>query len=226
LQDSGLFILLGDTALSGSGDERPNAMQERVDLYEKAINLSPRQASFYERLTDALFSIEKPREEDEKFLTIGLRLFPGNDWLRVGTAVVDSKLGRQEAAMTTLDSVLRPQSTLDPSQRRYAQDLRRRWLLDAMQSELDTAQQKKDFAGARAVIARYRERVGDDSDTASYLTELENSMRLNEVLAKYNAALHAQNKAQIRELGNQILALPDLPANIRTSVQKQLGRSP
>jgi hypothetical protein len=223
-KDGGLYVLLGDAYATGPLDEKPDAAQERVKLYEKAINLSPHQADFYERLTDALFSIEKPRDEDEKFLNVGLRLFPGNDWLRVGTAVVDSKLGRQQVAMATLDTVLRPQSTLDPSQRSYAASQRRRWLLETMRSEIDSAEDKNDFAGARAVIVRYRERVGEDADTATYLTDLEKSLQLRELLAKYNAALHARNKAEIRASGQSLLALPDLPQNIRDSVQQQLRR--
>jgi len=79
-----------------------------VYQYENAINLNPGQLDYYERLTEALFAIDKPREEDAKFLNMGLRQFPGADWVRVGTAVVDYRLGHHDAAMATLDSVLRP----------------------------------------------------------------------------------------------------------------------
>jgi hypothetical protein len=63
-------------------------------MYEKAINLDPRQLAAYVRLNEALFDVDKPRDEDAEFLNLGLRLFPGEDWLRVGKAVVDYLLGR------------------------------------------------------------------------------------------------------------------------------------
>jgi hypothetical protein len=175
------------------------------------------------RIREALSAIDKPREEDAKFLDVGLRVFPGEDELRVGTAVVDYHLEHREAAMATLDRVLRPESTLDAAQRSYAAALRRTWLLDAMRSEIDIAVSKSDFAGAREVVSRYRERVGKDAaDANSYLEQLDSGLVVQELVARYQTAVQARKKAEARALAEQLLARPDLPANLRTYFQQRL----
>lgn len=218
-KDSELYILLGDSYANGI----PNAAAARVNQYEHAINLNPRQLAYYERLTEALFAIEKPREEDAKFLNVGLKLFPGEDWLRVGTAGVDYRLGRRDTALTTLDAVLRPESTLDASERTYANNLRINWLVDAMKSDVEDALNKNDYAGARAAITRYRERIGDDANAASYLEEVTNGVDVGELVSKYNAARQANRKSEARSLAEELLARPNLPRNLRAYLQKQAG---
>lgn len=100
--DSETYRLLGDSYAFGADAQMPDAAKARANQYEHAINLNPRQLSYYERLAEALTTIDKPREEDAQFLTIGLKLFPGADWVRVGSAAVDFRLGHHDAAMTTL----------------------------------------------------------------------------------------------------------------------------
>lgn len=88
-QDGDLFLLLGASYAHGKNAERADAKRLRVSMYENAINLNPRRLAAYQELVEALFAIDTPREEDARFLEVGLRAFPGEDWLRVGTAVVD-----------------------------------------------------------------------------------------------------------------------------------------
>jgi hypothetical protein len=224
-KDFELFVLLGDSYADGANVTTPDAARARVDMYENAINLSPRRLEVYERLNQALFAIDKPREEDAKFLNIGVSLFPGEDWMRVGTAVVDARLGRGDVAMTTIEGVLRPESTLDPSQRSYVANLRRSWLTERMNAEVRTAADKSDFAGAHAVLSRYREQIGENSDYASYLEKLENSLQVQELMSKYTAARNANRDAEARTLAGKLLALPDLPANLRSFLEKQPSRA-
>ncbi len=223
--DSEIYRLLGDSYASGANAQIPDAAKARANQYEHAINLNPRQLSYYERLAEALTAIDKPREEDAQFLTIGLKLFPGADWVRVGSAAVDFRLGHHDAAMTTLDAVLRPESTLDPSQRAYAAKLRITWLLQTMSSELQDAVSKKDFAAARGVITGYRERIGDDADAAAYLDDVTKSLEVPELMAKYSAARQANNGTEARTLAEQLLARPNLPGNLRVFLEKELHGS-
>ena len=222
-KDSELYILLGDSYASGANAQIPNATLARANQYERAINLNPRQVAYYERLTEALFAIEKPREEDARFLQIGLKIFPGADWIRVGTAAIDFRLGRGDTALATLGAVLRPQSTLEPAQRAYANNLRINWLVEAMKSDVEVALDKKDFPGARAAIARCRERVGDDANAAAYFQEITNTVDLSELLARYYAAQQANKKSEARTLAEQLLARPSLPVGMRAYLRKQVG---
>ncbi len=224
-KDSELYMLLGDSYQSGANSQAPNAAIARVNQYENAINLNPRQRAYYERLAAAMFAIDKPREEDAKFLEIGLRLYPGADWVRVGTAVVDYRLGHQEAAMSTLEAVLKPESTLDPSERNYATKLRTHWLFESMRSEIRDVEDRNDYAGARALISRYRGRVGEDADAVSFLEEIAKSLDVRELMAKYSQARQAHDNAGARKLAEQLLALPGLPGNMRDLLQKQVQGS-
>jgi tetratricopeptide (TPR) repeat protein len=176
-RDSQLFVLMGDSYTQGRNSERPDAERARVSMYENAINLSPRRLEVYQRLAAALMPVEKPTETDLQFLNIGLRAFPGEDWLRVGTALVEHRLGRHDNAAATLDKVLRPDSTLDPSEREHALNLRRSWWVEAMNEELRSAAALQDIGAARAAIAKYRERLADVPEIATYLNELEASLK-------------------------------------------------
>lgn len=182
--------------------------------------------TYYERLTEALFAIEKPRDEDMKFLQLGLKVFPGSDWVRVGTAALDFRLGRGDNAMATLDTVLRAESTLDPSERAYANSLRINWLLEAMKKDVEAAVDRKDFVTARAAITRCRESAGDDSNATTYLQDVNNSVDIGELVAKYNAALQARKKSEARSVAQQLLARPNLPISMRNFFLKQVGDAP
>jgi tetratricopeptide (TPR) repeat protein len=222
-KDSDLYMLLGDSYLNGDNARGPNHAVASVNLYERAINLNPRQLMYYDRLSGAIAAIDHPREEDAKFLQIGLKLFPGEDWVRVGIAAVDFQLGRHDTATAALDALLRPQSTLDPSERTYANRLRINWLMQALNSDVQDALNKNDYAQARAIVARGRERVGDDSDVTSYLQEVTNHIEVGELMTQYNAARAANKKSEARNLAQQLLARPNLPGNLRAFLEHQVA---
>jgi tetratricopeptide (TPR) repeat protein len=156
-RDSEMFVLLGDSYENGPNGMKPDAKRIRVGMYENAINLSPRQISYYDRLAEALCALEHPREDDAKFLSFGMRAFPGDDWLRVGSAA--------------LDAALRPDSRLDAQQRNYAAGMRSHWLLQTMQAEISTAVSNRDFTGARGIVSRYRGLVDKSPLTDSVLLD-------------------------------------------------------
>jgi len=176
-KDSQLYVVMGDSYVRGRNGEKPNAEQARVNMYENAINLNPRRLDVYQRLVGALHAIEKPREADLEFLRLGLKAYPGEDWLKVGAALVEYRLGRQDAAMATIEDVLRPDSTLDASERDNAVYLRRGWLISAMNDEIHSSYEKKDPDATRAVVARYREKLGDVPEIVTYLKEVEASLK-------------------------------------------------
>lgn len=218
-KDSDLFVLLGDSYTYGQNSGKPDAARKRVGMYENAINLSPRRLDNYERLTEALFSIDTPREEDGKFLSIGLGAFPGSDWLRVGVANVDYKLGHRDTAMSSIETALRSDSTLDGTQREYGEGLRGRWLAEEMKTEVEAAINKNDFAGARVIVSRYRERIGKVDGLMPFLDEAEGALVMRELMGKYEAARRADKKAEARAAAEQLLALPNLPGSLRRYLQ-------
>jgi tetratricopeptide (TPR) repeat protein len=222
-KDSDLYMLIGDSYVNGPNSQKPNAEQIRINMYERAINLNPRRLAVYQRLTEVLVNTDKPREEDAKFLSLGLRAFPGEDWLRVGVASVDYRLGRHEAALTALDTVLRSESTLGEKEREFATYLQSRWLMEAMNSELQVAVSNKDFAEARAITSRYRDRIGSNPQLNAYLREVDARLEIPQLLAKYEAAQRANKKAEAKALAEQLLVLPNLPEDLRNHLKKRLA---
>ena len=147
--------------------------------------------------------------------------FPGEDWLRVGDAVVQFRLGRRDTAVASIETALRPQTTLDGAQRVYAAGMRARWLLEAMQVEIEAAVSKEDFAAAHAILVRYRERLGTDEDLSSQLDGVDRWLTLRELQSRHEAALSAHRKAEAKAIADQLLARPDLPGSLRRSLQEQ-----
>jgi len=176
-KDSDMYLLMGDSYVDGSNAGKPNAALVRVNLYENAINLNPRRRISYEKLADALLKLEKPREEDLRFLNTGMRAFPGEDWLRVAAAAVEHQLGRPTPAAASLEQALLPHSTLDDSQRGYAITLRRGWLLDRMNTELQAATTGRDPDAVLAVVHKYRVQVSDVPEAVAFLDDMEARMR-------------------------------------------------
>jgi hypothetical protein len=222
-RDSGLYTLLGDSYVEGTNSLKPDAQRTRVSMYENAINLSPWRVDAYDRLSEALLSLETPRLEDAKFLGVGIRAFPGDDWLRVGNAVVTERLGQRAEAMQAIEAVLRPDSKLDPQQREFASNLRARWLVADLNSELAEATDKHDFTGARAILARYRDRIGTNAQLESFFKDSDARLTQNELLARYESLIHDKKKTEARAVAQQLLAIPDLPAPMRRYVEQQLA---
>lgn len=187
-------------------------------MYENAINLNPRRLAAYQQLVEALFAIDTPREEDARFLEVGLRAFPGEDWLRVGTALVDYRLGRREAPMNTLETVLCPQSTLDETERERATRLRRHWV----GKELQAAVEKSGFQAIPEILDRYGNLRDDDPEIARFFEQLELLTEMDDQIAQFEAALRAHRTAEARTLAEQLLAHPDLPEAIRHYLEQRL----
>jgi tetratricopeptide (TPR) repeat protein len=122
-RDSQMYMMLGDLLPYTSGADRDRTARQRANLYENAINLNSRRAEPFEDLAAALFSLSQPTTDDAEFLSLGLRIFPGDDWIRVGAAVVDFRLGRAAEAREKMALALQPGSTLDDDQRRAAKGL-------------------------------------------------------------------------------------------------------
>jgi hypothetical protein len=163
--------------------------------------------------------LEKPRDEDSQFLNVGLRIFPGDDWLRVGGAVVDYRLERRDKALAALDDVLGPNNKLDLMEQSAAVILHNRWLVEAMQSEIAAAVEKQDFAEARAVLGRYRDRISKSPESDMFLKETDSRLELNEQLGKMRALMSAKKYPEARAIAKQLLTYPDLPDSLRQSLQ-------
>ena len=119
-----------------------------------------------------------------------------------------------------METVLRTDGTLDGQQRNYALQVRRGWLVDDMNRELDDVRSRRDAKGGRAIVARYRQLLGADGELDRYLREVDSSLELQELMGSLDAAQRAGRRAEARQLVEQILKREDLPIEIRDSLQR------
>lgn len=145
-RDSQMYMLLGQTFAEGANASQPGSLRQRIDLYERAIRLNPWRNEPYEQLAEALFTLGDPTPEDAKFLSQGLSVFPGNDWVRVAIAAVAQRQGRPAEARNAMQRALLPGSTLNDRQREYATRLQRAFGREELLAELRTAQDRRDAA--------------------------------------------------------------------------------
>lgn len=153
-RDSTLYLMLADAFIHGPEAQLPDADRQRANLYEQAINLSPRRIEPYERLAESLFDVEKPREEDAKFLQRGLTVFPGNDWIRVGYAAVSYRLGHVDEGSQAAARALQAESTLKDSQRKFATGFLRSLALQPLTRDLTDAMDRQDVVAIQAAARR------------------------------------------------------------------------
>jgi tetratricopeptide (TPR) repeat protein len=172
-----MFLIMGDSyAGGGPNADKPAAEKQRVAFYERAINLDGHRLEAYGRLAEALFELEQPRDEDRKFLENGLRIFPGEAWIKVGLATVSFHLNDRAAARSVLDEALRPESNLDDNQRSYARNLRRSWIFTELNEAMAAAVGRRDLVAARTTLNDYRQRLADDAEAAAFLDEADRQL--------------------------------------------------
>lgn len=219
-KDCDMFLMLGDSYRFGKNADKSDSELRRVRMYENAINMNPRRLAAYERLTEAMFEVEAPTAEDAKFLELGTRAFPDEDWIKVGVAAVAYRRGQRDAALGGIDRALRSNGTLDGSQRAAATNLRRRWLLGEMNTEVRDAIEKKDFAAARKSMDSFRSLVVGDPAVEIQLKELQSNVDALETIDRAMQARQAGRKAEANAILDKLLQQADLSPELRRYVEQ------
>jgi hypothetical protein len=227
-KDSQMYLLMGNTLGSGpNGNQaRPELDRQRANLYASAIALNPRRLNAYERFAEAMFGVREPTEEDARLLALGMRAYPGEDWIRVGSAIVDYRLGKRAPARETMARALRQGSTLEEKQRAYADQVSRGWLFEAMNDEIRDAVAQRNLAAARAAYVKYRGAIAGDGDARAeaQLQRVDSELTRRELTEALNKAMRADNSAEVKVVAEKLLALPDLPPAMRADLEKMRAR--
>jgi tetratricopeptide (TPR) repeat protein len=171
-KDSAMYMLLAYSFINGPNADRPNALRQRMSLFERAINLNPRRVEPYERLAEALFEAESPTDDDVKFLNLGLKVFPGDDWLKVGAAAAAFRQGRREDAAQAMEHALLAGSTLDDEQRKYANTMLHSLLLQQQNEDLQHAIGQHDTTAARSIVQQMLAQPDLPQDMRQYLEKV------------------------------------------------------
>jgi hypothetical protein len=210
------------------GRERAGGMQEaaaaRLPLLHKAIELDPKRRGAYRQLAYDLMFYDTPKAEDLLALELGQRQFKGDDWINVGVAAARMRLGDGNDVLQVIQTALRPDSSLTTDERRTIGTVRRNLLMKAMDAELRTTQDARDFTAARAIIARYRTIAGDDREIADYLQRRDSAFEMSQLVERMNAAMAGNRTAELNQLFDQILAHPAVTPQLRNTVESNRRR--
>lgn len=218
-RDSEIHMLMAD-ALAGNAQGNYEEIQAaRIRHYQQALELRPTEHDAYQQLASTLLFVNKPQAEHQLMLEQGQRLFRNDEWIRVALATTRARLGTGNDALRIIEQALRPDSTLTAIQRRNLTTVRRNVLMQNMDAELKTAQDRNDTAAARAIIARYRQTAGDDAEIQSYLQRLDSQFELEELIDRMNAALANRRAAELNPLFDQILAHPAVTPQLKEFVE-------
>jgi len=218
-RSSEMYLLLANSI----GRERAGGPQAtaaaRIPLLHRAIDLDPGRRGAYKQLAYDLMVNEKPTVEDLQPLERGLQRFPDDDWIRVGVAAARTRLGNGNVVLPAIQVALRPDSSLTSDERRTMANVRRNLLMQTMDAELRATQETRDFAAARAIIARYRSLAGDDKEITDYLQRRDNVFEMNLLLERMDAAMAGNRSTELAQLFDQILAHPALTPQLRNQVE-------
>lgn len=214
-RDPYMFLMVGESYASGAASEAADASRKRVNAYENAVNLNPTSYLAYERLMAGLSDLDKPTEEDAKFLALGRKAFPDDDWLKVGSALLAARLGHQAEAATLMDAALRKDGSLDEFQRQYAESRRRDWLFESLGEAIPEAMRKGDFAAARAAIDAARPHMAGDADAEQLLAQMQGAVEISEEMVAIQSLVDSGRKADARSRLDALLQRDDLPPPLR-----------
>lgn len=220
--DAVIIDLVADGPVESAGNSPPDRARWRVAMYENAINLRPTLLRSYELLVHALGDLDKPTEQDAKFLGIGRKIFPHDSILQIGLAQIAYKQGQPEQAIQQMDALLQSDADMDPGYRSYAQSLREAWLMQEMRARFEPLFEQRQYDKARAVISDYRPRF-TQPQSLDYLDRLRVAAEVHDLVSRADKAQRAGRPAEARQLFEQLLARQDLTTQMRDFAERALG---
>jgi tetratricopeptide (TPR) repeat protein len=103
-----VYSFLGDSTLGvrpGTLSQKTNGdMRLAIDYYEHELSLNPRDEHAYANIAGNGFGLDPLKPIDAAFMRQGVRLYPDNPLIRLGTTVVDLRQGDAAAAMAALQA--------------------------------------------------------------------------------------------------------------------------
>lgn len=218
-RDSQMHMVMAEALARGAQGSFSETSAARIRHYQQALELRPTRHDAYRQLANDLLFLNTPQAEHQLILEQGQRLFRNDEWINVALATTRARLGTGGDALPVIDQALRPGSTLQDYQRRNLATARRNLLMQGMDAELKRAQETNDLAAARAIIARYRQMVGDDAEIQSYLQRRDSQFELSQLIDRMNDLLPERRATELNPLFDQILAHPAVPDDLREFIQ-------
>jgi hypothetical protein len=134
----------GTTGPMGLSSITPEAARRMANLYEQAINLHARFLPSFRGLVGLVGIAEPWSVEDMRFLELGQKLFPQDEFISVGLAVLSWRAGEREKARSQLAAILATEQQAGGSDaRNYARRLDMLWAQQGAREKRDQPIQTK-----------------------------------------------------------------------------------
>lgn len=179
-----------------------------ADLYERALELRPRNQDAFAGLAMALLNVAAPTAADGAALNAGRALFPADGVLLVGQAAVAKSRGDVREASRLLAQAAAKPFTLPKRYRAPVAALRTRWLGEWLLAKLGELTQQARFAESQAFVA---EQLADETITGALRRMLESVAKDLPYLERLHAATEADRAGHDDEAAAILTALVNDP---------------
>jgi tetratricopeptide (TPR) repeat protein len=204
-------LLIGNQRDSGPLDELLPAETARAaaDLYERALELRPRNAAAFSGLIMALLNADALTETDSLAVNAGRRMFPTDGLLLVGEAATAKSRGDVSTAVQLLGQATAAPFTIPRRYRNPVVALRSSWFGEWFIGELAALTDDGRFAESRALVTRH---LADKTITGPARKMLEAVQHDLPALERLHAATEAGRAGKEEEAAAILTALVNDPS--------------
>ncbi len=208
--------VLGEIATMG-----PEVARRIANRYERAINLNPRMKAAYQNLAGVIGIVEPWSEEDRKFLELGARIWPRDDMIQVGLAIVTRRGGETAQARAQLERVLAAASGDGGAARAFARRLAESWEQQDIVEKVNALGEAKKFSEALALVREQLER-GVSAATRVQLVAMQRPLETAATGQRIEAALQGQQWVEARRLLVEVVS-SDAPIALKAQAKRSLA---
>lgn len=197
--------------------------REIANELEKGLTLRPNLKMAYRFLAFDLGEVENYTNEDMVFLRQGLKLYPDEALLFVGMAHIAKKSGAKQMAQKLLERALKDRGKLEPKDWVYVQELKQRWIFEAIGEKVVQLADEKKYLEALDVLDGY---LSDTSITGKLRAELlkrRDSLVMYAKMQKAREAAKAGRRGEERKLLEEVEASTMSPPNLKQNARSLLG---
>jgi len=194
-----------------------------VNLFEKAINLSPTLKPAYLNLGSILSQVDQPNVQDGLFLEQGEKFFPDELMLRVGRARLLRKMGNKEEALKLLQTVSQPPGALPADQQKFVQSLKTSWDVTDTLEQADRLLNEKNFKEALVLLDAVLTR-GPTIEMRNAITQRRWHALASATMQEARAALANGQPEDAARLFQSVVDMERASANVRGQARQALQK--
>lgn len=221
-------LLIASQRDSGHLDELLPAGTARAaaDLYERALDLRPRNTDAFGGLVTALLNVDALTHSDNVTLSAGRTMFPTDGLLLVGQAAAAKSRGETAAAVKLLGQAAAEPFTMPRRYRSPVAALRANWLGEWFVAELAALTEDGRFAESRALVEQHLADETINEPLRSMLEAVQSDLPDLERLHAASEAGRAGKQVDAAAILTALVNDPGTGERARREAERMLKRRP